>query len=128
MENDLPILIFINGSVITYEQFGDSHILVHHNKQSCLLSEITLSMLINVTKLNDELIVSGKALIPVKILVFEYGHANSSKKVYEEIESQISQGISVDQAGSTSLDTKRSLVLKLKEIHGKHWTSPHEAN
>ena len=128
MRNDVPVPTFVNGSQVTIQQFGDSHIQIHHNKRSCLLSEMTMLMLVNLTKLNDEFSVNGKAPTPLEVIVYEYGHENSSKKIYDEIESRVAAGSGIDRSGASSFDTKRALIQKLKEYHSSRWNSPHEAN
>ena len=74
MQNDIPIPTFVSGTQVTLQLFGDSHILIHHNKQSCLLSELMMLMLVNLMKANDDLTLNGKAPASLEVIIYKYGH------------------------------------------------------
>lgn len=75
MKDGSPVPTFLNGSLPTLLLFGESHIVINHNKRTCSLSDLTLLMLVNITKANDERHLDGK---PLEVIVYEYGLENSS--------------------------------------------------
>jgi len=55
----------------------------------------------------------------MKFTVYEFGYANTSKKIYDDIIKALPSSVNVDRAGSAVLEKKRELTRKLEEIHGR---------